>query len=66
MKKKGKYYSEASEAIHEGAKDLYEIGAITGERMREYDEMCFVPKEEAASVTTQGQPASPALVRHQP
>jgi DNA-binding transcriptional regulator YiaG len=61
MKKKGKYYSEACEAIHEGARDLHEIGAITGERMREYEEMCFVPEDEAAPGTTQSQPATPAL-----
>jgi DNA-binding transcriptional regulator YiaG len=63
MKKKGKYYSEASEAIHEGAQDLYEIGAITGERLREYDEMCFVREDEAAPETTPSQPVSPALAR---
>jgi DNA-binding transcriptional regulator YiaG len=59
------YYSEASEAIHEGAKDLYEIGAITGARMREYDERCFVPEDEAAPETTQSQPVTPAFARPQ-
>jgi DNA-binding transcriptional regulator YiaG len=61
-KKKRKYYSEACEAIHEGAKDLYEIGAITGERMREYDEMCFIPEDEApVAETTQSQPVTSTL-----
>jgi DNA-binding transcriptional regulator YiaG len=58
---RNKYYSEACEAIHEGARDLYEIGVITGERMREYDEMCFVPEDETAPGTTQSKPVTPAL-----
>jgi DNA-binding transcriptional regulator YiaG len=65
MKKKGNYYSEACEAIHEGARDLYEIGAITMERMREYDEMCFVPEDGTAPGTTQSKPVTPALAHPQ-
>ena len=41
-----KYYSEASAAIHESARDLFEVGAIDGDRMREFDEMCFVEEQK--------------------
>ena len=37
-----KYYSEALEAVHESARDLYEIGAISENEMKEFDEGCFV------------------------
>jgi len=36
-----KYKSEACEALYEHAVELYKIGAITEERMREYDELCL-------------------------
>jgi putative transcriptional regulator len=58
---KKKYYSEASEAIHESARDLYEIGAITEAEMGEFDESCLVREDEAAPGTTQSQPVTPAL-----
>ena len=45
-----KYISEASQVIHEQAVALFKIGAITEERMREYDEMCLKnPKEKKTS-----------------
>ena len=37
-----KYKSDILEVIHENATANFEIGAISGERMREYDEMCLV------------------------
>jgi len=36
-----KYENEALKVIHQDAKELYKIGAITEARMREYDEMCL-------------------------
>ena len=36
-----KYKSDILETIHENATANFEIGAISGERMREYDEMCL-------------------------
>jgi len=36
-----KYESEALKVIHQDAKEMYKIGAITEARMREYDEMCL-------------------------
>jgi len=41
-----KYKSDILEMIHENAIANYEIGAITEERMREYDEMCLVAMPE--------------------
>jgi putative transcriptional regulator len=58
---KNKYYSEASEAIHESARDLYEIGAITEAEMREFDESCLAREDRATPTTIQTQPVSPAL-----
>jgi putative transcriptional regulator len=37
-----KYYSEALEAVHQSARDLYEIGAISENEMKEFDEGCLV------------------------
>ena len=41
-----KYYSEIAEGIHESARDLFEIGAISEARMREFDKMCFAEEPE--------------------
>jgi hypothetical protein len=39
--RKMKYESEALKVIHQDAKEMYKIGAITEARMREYDEICL-------------------------
>jgi len=47
-----KYESEALKVIHQSAKDMYKVGAITEGRMREYDEMClknYKPAKKASS-----------------
>jgi len=36
-----KYKSDILETIHENATANFEIGAISEERMREYDELCL-------------------------
>jgi len=36
-----KYESEALKVMHQDAKEMYKVGAITEARMREYDEMCL-------------------------
>jgi putative transcriptional regulator len=41
-----KYYSEALEAVHQSAEDLYKIGAISENEMKEFDEGCFVNEPE--------------------
>lgn len=43
-----KYESDILEAIHENAVSNFKIGAISTERMREYDEMCLVNEPEEA------------------
>jgi len=41
-----KYKSDIFETIHENATANYEVGAISEERMREYNEMCLVKEPE--------------------
>ena len=36
-----KYESEALKVIHQDAKEMYKIGAITEANMREFDELCL-------------------------
>jgi len=43
---KKKYYSDALKAVHESAKDLYEIGALSEKEMNEFDEGCFVKEPD--------------------
>ena len=42
-----KYKSEIYEVIHQDAVADFEVGAISEERMREFDEMCLVQEPEA-------------------
>lgn len=45
MANKGKFKSDAFEAIHSSASALYKIGAIDKATMREFDESCLsIPK----------------------
>ena len=37
-----KYKSEVAQIVHEMANDSYQIGAINGERMADYDKSCLV------------------------
>ena len=37
-----KYKGEVYEVVHQDAVSMYKVGAISKERMREYDEMCLV------------------------
>ena len=46
-----KYQSEQLAVIHESAKDLYELGIISEERMREFDKGCLVPEPSARGPT---------------
>jgi len=41
-----KYYSEALKAVHESAKDLYDIGAISEKEMKEFEDGCFVKEPD--------------------
>jgi DNA-binding transcriptional regulator YiaG len=46
---KDNYKSEQLGVLHETGVALYEIGAITADEMREYDEDCLVPQENAST-----------------
>ena len=49
-----KYKSEIFESVHEGAVAMYEVGGISEEDMREFDEMCLVPDEKPACKADKG------------
>jgi len=42
------YKSEIYEAVHQDATAMFEIGAISEAKMREFDEMCLVLETETA------------------
>lgn len=44
--------SEALAAVHETASDLHSVGAISDERMREYDESCLEPEQATTKQLT--------------
>jgi DNA-binding transcriptional regulator YiaG len=46
-----KYKSDILETIHENATANFEIGAISKERMREYDEMCLIEPSQKTQRT---------------
>jgi DNA-binding transcriptional regulator YiaG len=46
-----KYKSRIMKHIYETAKDLYAVGAITAERLREYEVGCTVTETEQTSDT---------------
>ena len=43
-----KYKGEVYEVVHQDAVSMYEVGAISEERMKEYDEMCLVQESDPA------------------
>jgi DNA-binding transcriptional regulator YiaG len=45
-----KYKSDIYEAIYQDALADFEVGAITEERMREYDEMCLAPEPQHETI----------------
>jgi putative transcriptional regulator len=42
-----KYKSEIFEVIHQDAVEMFKIGAISEDRMREFDKMCLVKEPKA-------------------
>jgi DNA-binding transcriptional regulator YiaG len=52
-----KYKSKPLEAIHEAMKDMYEIGLLSDERMRHFDEVCLVQPAAPVSRTGAQEPA---------
>ena len=47
-----KYYSEALMAIHESARDLFEVGAISENEMKDFDNRCLVQEPKVTYKTT--------------
>ena len=47
-----RYYSEASMVVHDMARDLLEMGAISEARMREYDKLCLVKEARRPNAET--------------
>jgi DNA-binding transcriptional regulator YiaG len=41
-----RYGSEALMVSHQSAQDLFELGVISAEEMRKYDEMCLIQEHE--------------------
>jgi DNA-binding transcriptional regulator YiaG len=54
------YRSELDMVIHEGARALFEIGAIDEAEMREYDADCLVPAAPQSEPLSRGNNAEPA------
>lgn len=46
IRRAGKYRSEASEALHEAAEDLYRAGGIGKLTMRRFDMLCMTQVED--------------------
>jgi DNA-binding transcriptional regulator YiaG len=60
-----KYYSEATMAIHESAKELFEAGVISKAKMRKFDNACFVAEAKDAFDTEESvklKTISPAVI----
>jgi putative transcriptional regulator len=69
MPKKGKFKSDAFEAIHSSASALFAIGAIDKAAMREYDESCLsVPPaldpKQIKKIRTQHKISQPRFARY--
>jgi len=43
-----KYKSEIYEVVHQDATEMFKIGAISKERMREFDKMCLASETDTA------------------
>ena len=46
-----KYKSEIYEAVHQDATEMFKIGAISEDRMKEYDKKCLIQEPETAPAT---------------
>jgi len=49
---KKKYQSKILQAIHEDAQDMHELGIISDERMRYFDEECLIKEPEPTYETS--------------
>ena len=51
-----KYKSEIYEVVHQDATEMFKIGAISKERMREFDEMCLASKTDSSKAPSARKP----------
>jgi putative transcriptional regulator len=51
-----KYKSEIFEVVHQDATEMFKIGAISEERMREFDEMCLASKNDTDEASPSRKP----------
>jgi len=61
-----KYKSEIYEAVHQDAVEMFKIGAISEDRMREYDKKCLIQESEIASTAPKTVTTGNAEVRLTP
>ena len=59
-----KFYSEACEVIYRDAMANFEIGAISEARLKEYEEECFIDKDNANSSASEPQEEKPLVKQH--
>jgi len=59
-----KYKSEIYEVIHQDAMADFEVGAISEEKMREYDKMCLVQESETSYVADKSPKTEYAAAAH--
>jgi DNA-binding transcriptional regulator YiaG len=55
------YKSEIYEVVHQDATAMFEIGAISETKMREFDEMCLVCESETAQSVEHSKRQVPGL-----
>ena len=59
-----KYKSEIYEVIHQDAMADFKVGAISEERMKEYDKMCLVKEPKTSYKTKKSPKTEYAAVTH--
>jgi putative transcriptional regulator len=58
---KKKYQSEILQIVHENAVANFKVGAITEERLHEYDRACLVPETSVAQAAKSAASSSRAM-----
>ena len=59
-----KYKSEIYEAVHHDAVEMFKTGAISEDRMREYDKKCLVHEPESSPAVSETLAPGNAVVSH--
>jgi len=59
-----KYKSEIFEVVHKDAVEMFKIGAISEDRMREYDKQCLVQEPETTYTTEKSTKKEYAALAH--